>query len=100
MNIDGIQRLVKSGIVERERTDEKGAAGECHDADPVTLQLPGHVIDRELCSRQAVRFDISSQHTARRVDREDDLVAAPADLLPMKPERRTREGREKADDRG
>jgi hypothetical protein len=99
VHIDCIQRLVKRTVVERQRANEKGAARECHDADPVAIQLPGHVIDSKLRPRQPVGFDIWSQHAPRRVDCENHLVAAAADPLPVIAELRARERREKTQGR-
>src|SRR6185312_12192744 len=95
MNVDRVQRLVEGTIVECQRTHEEGAPRECNDADSVAIQLPRHVIDRELGARQPIGFDIRSQHTARRIDREHDLVAATADLLPVITDLRAGESREK-----
>ena len=95
VNIDRIQRLVERAIVECQRTDKKGTACECHDADPVTVQLPCHVIDRQFGARQSVRYYIGSQHTSRRINREDHLITAAADVLPVISEQRTSERRAK-----
>src|SRR6516225_9888293 len=95
VDIDGIQRLMKSAIVERQRTDEKGAARERYDADPIAIQLPRHIIDRQLRARQPVGPYIGSQHASRGVDGEDDLVATAADLLALVSDLRTPESREK-----
>src|ERR1035441_3271678 len=97
VNIDRIQRLVESPIVDRQRTGEKSAACERHDADPIAVQLLCHVIDRQLSPRQSVGLYIGRQHTSRRIDREHDLIAAAADFLPVISEQRTGERRAKTD---
>src|SRR5580700_1231751 len=97
VNIDGIQRLVERAIVERQRTDEKSAPGERHDADSVAVQLPCHVIYRQLCSRQSIGVYIACQHTSRRVDRKHHLIAAAVDLLPVVSKQRAGERRAKTE---
>ena len=96
VGVDQAQGFTKRTVVERDRTNQEGAARERDDAHGIAVELPGKVVDRQLCPRQAVGLHVGRGHAARGVDREHDVVSPPRDLFPSIPDQRSRQREEQA----
>ncbi len=91
IDVDRAQRLMKRAIVEGDGAYQEGAARKGHQSHRIPVQLVGKAINREFGSCEPIGLHIRRRHAARRIHRENDFVAAPADLFPAVSHERSRQ---------